>query len=53
MSASIPARRVDSTYKIPFRFTGTIDRLTIKLGPTQLAEADQIKVREAIARAKD
>ena len=44
---------VDSTYKIPFQFTGKIDRLTIKLGPTQLAEADQIKVREAIARAKD
>ncbi len=44
---------VDNTYKIPFRFTGKIDRLTIKLGPTQLAEADQIKVREAIARAKD
>ena len=32
---------VDSSYDIPFRFNGKIDRLTFKLGPTQLAEADR------------
>ncbi|HEV3193467.1 MAG TPA: arylsulfatase, partial [Polyangiaceae bacterium] len=44
---------VDSSYKIPFRFTGKIDKLTIKLGPTQLAAEDQRKLDEAIARAHD
>jgi arylsulfatase len=44
---------VDSSYKIPFRFTGTINKLTINLGPTQLAAEDQKKVQEAIARARD
>jgi arylsulfatase len=28
---------VDKSYQIPFRFTGTINRVTFKLGPTQLA----------------
>ena len=28
---------VDDSYKLPFRFTGTIDKLTFKLGPEQLA----------------
>src|SRR4029077_10015596 len=32
---------VDSSYEVPFRFNGKIDRLTIKLGPSELAEADQ------------
>jgi arylsulfatase A-like enzyme len=44
---------VDGSYDIPFRFNGKIDRLTFKLGPSQLAEADQRKVQEAIARARD
>jgi arylsulfatase len=44
---------VDSSYDVPFRFTGKIDRLTIKLGASQLAEADQRKVQEAVARARD
>jgi len=44
---------VDSSYAIPFRFDGRIDRLTIKLGPSQLAAEDQKKVDEAIARAHD
>ena len=28
---------VDDSYTLPFRFTGTIDKLTFKLGPSQLA----------------
>ncbi len=44
---------VDSSYEIPFRFNGRIDRLTFKLGPTQLSADDQKKVKEAIARAHD
>src|SRR6202050_2648447 len=30
---------VDDSYELPFHFTGTIDRLTFKLGPEQLIEA--------------
>jgi len=44
---------VDSSYKLPFRFTGTIDKLTFKLGPEQLTAADQKAAAEAVARAKD
>ncbi len=44
---------VDSSYDIPFRFNGKIERLTFKLGPSQLAAEDQKKVDEAIARAHD
>ena len=44
---------VDGSYQIPFRFNGKIDKLTFKLGPTQLAAEDQKKVQEAIARARD
>ena len=44
---------VDSSYEMPFRFNGKIDKLTFKLGPTQLAAEDQRKVNEAVARAHD
>ena len=44
---------VDSSYEPPFRFTGTIKKLTLKLGPEQLTAADQKAAAEAIARAKD
>jgi arylsulfatase len=29
----------ENDYQVPFRFTGTIDKLTFKLGPSQLASA--------------
>ena len=32
---------VDDSYQLPFKFTGTIDKLTFKLGPSQLMPADQ------------
>jgi arylsulfatase A-like enzyme len=44
---------VSQDYQVPFAFDGKIDRLTIKLGPMQLSAADQAKVREATARARD
>jgi arylsulfatase len=44
---------VDDSYELPFRFTGTINKLTFKLGPSQLAEGENEKVRAAIAKAKD
>ena len=26
----------DQDYQVPFRFTGTIDKLTVKLGPSEM-----------------
>jgi len=44
---------VNADYQIPFAFDGKIDRLTVKLGPMMLTAADEMKVREATARARD
>ena len=44
---------VDGSYKLPFRFTGKIDKLTFNLGPVQVAEEEQRKRQEAVARARD
>jgi arylsulfatase A-like enzyme len=44
---------VDDSYKLPFRFTGTIDKLTFKLGPSQLSAEDQKAKAEAIARVNN
>jgi hypothetical protein len=38
----------DSDYQVPFRFTGKIDKLTVKLGPEQLAPADKEKVQKTL-----
>jgi arylsulfatase A-like enzyme len=43
----------DKDYQVPFAFNGTINKLTINLGPTQFSAAEQMKVREATARARD
>ena len=39
--------------KLPFRFTGKIDKLTFKLGPSQLTEEDTRKVDQTIGKAHD
>ena len=44
---------VDDSYKLPFVFTGTIDKLAFKLGPSQLSAADQKVAAEALAKAHD
>ena len=44
---------VDFGYEVPFRFTGTIDKLNYKLGPEQLTAEDKKAATQAIARAKD
>jgi arylsulfatase A-like enzyme len=44
---------VDDSYELPFRFTGTINKLTVKLGPWQLSEAAQQAAAEAIRKAND
>jgi len=44
---------VDDSYELPFKFTGTIDKLTFKLGPSQMTEADNKSAVEAIKKARD
>jgi arylsulfatase len=44
---------VDFSYDLPFRFNGTIDRLTYNLGPSQLSAEDQKKVQDAVARVNN
>ncbi|MBK9520731.1 MAG: arylsulfatase [Rhodocyclaceae bacterium] len=44
---------VDDSYKLPFTFTGSINKLTFKLGPSQMTAAQQKTASEAIAKAKD
>ena len=43
----------DKDYQVPFAFDGKIDKLTVNLGPMQLTAADEMKKREATARARD
>ena len=44
---------VDESYKLPFKFTGTINKLTLKLGPSQLTAAEQRAIAEKLALATD
>ncbi len=44
---------VNDDYKLPFRFTGTINKLTFNLGPEQLTDADRKIIAEQLARARD
>jgi arylsulfatase A-like enzyme len=39
----------DNAYAVPFTFTGTIDTLKIKLGPSQLAEPEKQAAAAAVA----
>jgi arylsulfatase A-like enzyme len=43
----------DKDYKVPFRFTGMLDKLTIKLAPEQLVAEDQKAKGEIMARVND
>ena len=43
----------DKDYQPPFRFTGKLDKLTIKLGPPQMTAEEQKAAAEAVAKASD
>jgi len=43
----------DFAYQVPFRFTGTIDKLNYKLGPEQLSAEDKEAAAKILAAAKD
>ncbi len=44
---------VDGSYQLPFKFTGTIDKLTFKLGPSQMTVEEQKAAADAVALATD
>jgi hypothetical protein len=44
---------VDDDYQLPFRFNGKIDKLTVKLGPVRLTEAEHKRIQLAFANATD
>ena len=43
----------DKDYQVPFAFNGKIDKLTVKLGPTQLTSEEHRIIQHARARAND
>jgi arylsulfatase A-like enzyme len=43
----------DKDYQVPFRFTGKIDKLTVSLGPEQLAAEDRKAQADALARVNN
>jgi arylsulfatase len=43
----------DKDYQVPFRFTGKLNKLTFKLGPTQLTSDDHQVIQQNLARAHD
>ena len=44
---------VDDSYELPFKFTGTIDKVTYKLGPSQMTAAQQKAGAVAVRKATD
>jgi arylsulfatase A-like enzyme len=44
---------VDDSYKLPFRFTGTINKVTYNIKPEQLTTADREVMQRALASARD
>jgi hypothetical protein len=41
----------DKDYQVPFRFTGKLDKLTLKLAPVQLTRDEHQVIRHARADA--
>jgi arylsulfatase A-like enzyme len=44
---------VDNSYELPFHFTGTIDKLTFKLGPSQMTDEEQRAATDAVKKVTD
>ena len=44
---------VDDSYKLPFRFTGTINKLTFNLGKEQMTAEERGAAHKALASARD
>jgi arylsulfatase len=44
---------VDESYKLPFKFGGTINKVTYNIRPEQLTTADSEVMQRAVAAARD
>ena len=44
---------VDDSYELPFNFTGTINKVSFKLGASQLSEDEKEAAAKAVATARD
>jgi hypothetical protein len=44
---------VDDSYQLPFKFTGSIDKLTFKLGPDQISAEERNVAEHVLATAHD
>ena len=44
---------VDESYKLPFKFTGIINRLTYKLGPSQISAVEQKAASDNLEKIAD
>lgn len=44
---------VDNSYQLPFKFTGTIDKLTYQIGPEQLSPSEHQAMQKAVHAAHD
>jgi arylsulfatase A-like enzyme len=44
---------VDDSYKLPFQFTGSIDKVTYDIRPEQLTDADRDMMQRALTVARD
>ena len=44
---------VEYRYDVPFKFTGTINKLTFNLGPDQVTAAEREQMKKTVAGARD
>jgi hypothetical protein len=43
----------DKDYQVPFKLTAKLNKLTIKVDPPKLTQADERRLREAMEKAND
>lgn len=43
----------DADYQVPFAFTGTLEKVTLRLDRPALSDADKAKLKAAMAKAND
>ena len=48
-----PLALIEYRYDVPFKFTGTINKLTFNLGPAQVTAEEREQMQETVARARD
>ena len=44
---------IEYRYDVPFKFTGTINKLTVNLGPQQLTAEEREEMQKTVAKARD